>query len=338
MSTYDESSRTAGTTGTAGMAGGTGMAGTSGTTGDGGGDAGLKERATDAVGEVDQAAKHVAGVAGDEAGNVVHEAKDAARGFFAETKTRLTEQASHQQRRAAQALRATGDEFSRMADGSQDSGMAGALVSRLGEHASSVGAWLDAREPADIMREVRGFARRHTGAFIVGALAVGLVAGRLVRATVAASNGSGSGSGSTGRTSPAALAAQSSRGADAGQAGASYAAGVGTAGATSGAMSGSTMGGGSAGATGGGYAGSVAGGGAVGDDAFDPVVNRGGMPTGSGQETPIADALANEPMATADDDTYAAGAPGSTTAADAAGDVDWPDASGEQPQTGGVGR
>jgi len=321
MSTYDESSRTAGTTGTAGMAGGTGMAGTSGTSGDGGGDAGLKERATDAVGEVDQAAKHVAGVAGDEAGNVVHEAKDAARGFFAETKAQLTEQASHQQRRAAQALRATGDEFSRMADGSQDSGMAGALVSRLGEHASSVGAWLDAREPADIMREVRGFARRHTGAFIVGALAVGLVAGRLVRATVAASNGSGSGSGSMGRTSPASLAAQSSGGADAGQAGASYAAGVGTAGATSG-----------------GYAGSVEGGGSVGDDAFDPVVNRGGMPTGAGQETPIADALANEPMATAPDDAYAAGAPGSSPATDTADDVDWPDASGDRPQTGGVGR
>ena len=324
MSTYDESSRTAGTTdvtGTAGATGMTGTAGASGTTGAGGGDAGLKERATDAVGEVDQAAKHVAGVAGDEAGNVVHEAKDAARGFFAETKTQLTEQASHQQRRVAQALRATGDEFSRMANGSQDSGMAGALVSRLGEHASSVGAWLDAREPADIMREVRGFARRHTGAFIVGALAVGLVAGRLVRATVAASNGSGSGSGSMGRTSPASLAAQSSGGADAGQAGASYAAGVGTAGATSG-----------------GYAGSVEGGGSVGDDAFDPVVNRGGMPTGAGQETPIADALANEPMATAPDDAYAAGAPGSSPATDTADDVDWPDASGDRPQTGGVGR
>lgn len=337
MSTYDESSRTAGTTGMTGTTGTTGMtgtAGTSGTTGAGGGDAGLKERATDAVGEVDQAAKHVAGVAGDEAGNVVHEAKDAARGFFAETKTQLTEQASHQQRRAAQALRATGDQFSRMADGSQDSGMAGALVSRLGEHASSVGAWLDAREPADIMREVRGFARRHTGAFIVGALAVGLVAGRLVRATVAASNGSGSGSGSMGRTSPAALAAQSSGGADAGQAGASYAAGVGTAGATSGGA----MSGGVTGATGGGYAGSVEGGGSVGDDAFDPVVNRGGMPTGAGQETPIADALANEPMATAPDDAYAAGAPGSSPATDTADDVDWPDASGDRPQTGGVGR
>ena len=43
----------------------------------------LKERAAGAVAEVDAAATHVAGVAGDEAGNVVHEAKDAARGFFA---------------------------------------------------------------------------------------------------------------------------------------------------------------------------------------------------------------------------------------------------------------
>ena len=32
------------------------------------------------------------------------------------------------------------------------------------------------REPADLVREVRGFARRHTGVFLIAALGVGIVA------------------------------------------------------------------------------------------------------------------------------------------------------------------
>ncbi|MCP2638032.1 hypothetical protein K0817_015875 [Microbacterium sp. HD4P20] len=152
---------------------------------------GARERTVEAVAEADAAAMHVADVAGDEAGKVARDAKDAARGFFEETRTQLSEQASSQQQRAAEALRATGDEFSEMAQSSGASGMATGVVRGLGDHTKRAASWLEQREPGDLVREVRGFARRHTGVFLVAALGVGLVAGRLTRALV--SNGDGSG-------------------------------------------------------------------------------------------------------------------------------------------------
>jgi hypothetical protein len=41
--------------------------------------------------------------------------------------------------------------------------------------------WLKNREPADLLGEVRSFARRKPGTFLLGALAAGVVAGRLAR-------------------------------------------------------------------------------------------------------------------------------------------------------------
>ena len=157
---------------------------------------GPRERAVETVAEVDAAATHVAEVAGDEAGRVAHDAKEAARGFFDETRTQLSEQATTQQHRAAEALRTTGDELSEMAQSSSGGGLATGLVRNLGDQSKQAASWLDQREPGDLVREVRGFARRHTGIFLVAALGVGLVAGRLTRALLPEGNGSGGASGS----------------------------------------------------------------------------------------------------------------------------------------------
>lgn len=144
----------------------------------------LKERAVDTVAEVDAGAMYVAGVAGDEIGHVAQDVKSAARGFFDETKMQLADQASTQQRRAAQALRGTGDELTGLASGTTtgSGGMATSAVRSLGQQTRRAADWLEQREPADVVREVRGFARRHTGAFVMIALGVGIVAGRLTKA------------------------------------------------------------------------------------------------------------------------------------------------------------
>ena len=152
---------------------------------------GMKERAVEAVAEVDAGAMHVAGVAGEEAKSVAHEAKSAARGFLDETKTQLTDQAATQQRRAADALRSAGDELSQMASSAGGRGMATGLVRGLGQRSSDAATWLQDRQPADLVREVRGFARRHTGVFLIVALGVGIVAGRLTRALASGASGSG---------------------------------------------------------------------------------------------------------------------------------------------------
>jgi len=146
----------------------------------------MKERAVEAAAEVDAGAKYVAGVAGDEAKDVAHDAKNAARGFLHETRTQLTDQASTQQRRAADALRSTSDEFTGLADGTAtgSGGMATNAVRAVGEQSRRVADWLEEREPADVVHEVRSFARRHTGAFLAVAVGVGILAGRLTRALV----------------------------------------------------------------------------------------------------------------------------------------------------------
>lgn len=142
---------------------------------------GLKEKATDAAAEVGAGAKNVAGVAKDEASHVAHEAKSAARGLLADARTQLSDQASSQKQRAADGLRTAGSQFSSMAD-SADSGAASSLVRSLSQRADSAANWLSDREPADIVQEVRSFARRNTGLFLAIAAGVGVVAGRVARA------------------------------------------------------------------------------------------------------------------------------------------------------------
>lgn len=164
----------------------------------------MKERAVDAVAEVDAGAMYVAGVAGEEAGSVAHDAKRAARGFLDETRTQLADQASTQQRRAAGALRTTADELEGLASGTStgSGGMATSAVRTIGRQTQRAADWLEQREPADVVREVRGFARRHTGAFIAIAVGVGIVAGRITKALVSEAHSGGTGGGS-GRYQPA---------------------------------------------------------------------------------------------------------------------------------------
>jgi len=61
------------------------------------------------------------------------------------------------------------------------SGLAADLVSQTAHHLRSLRTQLDGREPSDVLDDVRRFARRRPGTFLLGALAAGLVAGRLAR-------------------------------------------------------------------------------------------------------------------------------------------------------------
>lgn len=167
--------------------------------GQGTGSGDMKERATEAVAEVDAGAMHVAGVAGEEVKGVAHDAKRAARGFLDETRYQLSDQASTQQRRAAGMLRSTSDELEGLASGNATGGggAATSAVRAVGEQTRRVADWLEQREPADVVYEVRSFARRHTGAFLAIAVGVGVVAGRLTRALVSESRNGDQGTSGT---------------------------------------------------------------------------------------------------------------------------------------------
>jgi ElaB/YqjD/DUF883 family membrane-anchored ribosome-binding protein len=126
------------------------------------------------------AGSHVAGVAADEAANVKHEVGSQAKNLVGEVRSQLKGQVSTQQERAAGGIRTVSDQLRSMAD-STDSGMASNLVSQAASRAGDVAGWLENREPADLLDEVKRFARRRPGLFIAIAAGTGIVVGRLAK-------------------------------------------------------------------------------------------------------------------------------------------------------------
>jgi hypothetical protein len=127
------------------------------------------------------AAGNVTGTAADQARNVADETRRQARDLLEEARSQVREQASGQQRKAAQNLHTLAGQLNEMAAKSGDSGMAAQLAEEAADRVHGVASWLDGREPADLLDEVRGFARRRPGTFLLGAALAGVLAGRMTR-------------------------------------------------------------------------------------------------------------------------------------------------------------
>jgi len=147
------------------------------------------------AGSASDAGRHVAGVAGEQAGQVASEASQQVRELVHQTRGELTEQAATQQKRVAGGLRSLGEELHSMAQSSEQQGPATDLVKQAAERTSTVASWLEDREPGNVVEEVTRFARQRPGAFLAIAAGAGLLVGRLGRGLKAA-NGDSSGSGS----------------------------------------------------------------------------------------------------------------------------------------------
>lgn len=126
----------------------------------------------------------VAGTARDEGQKVVSEAVGQARNLVGEARGQLSEQAGSQQQKAASSVRSLSDELQTMASSSDQSGMASELVKQAASQVEQVAGWLENRDPQGLLEDVRNFARRRPGAFLLGAATAGLAAGRLTRAGV----------------------------------------------------------------------------------------------------------------------------------------------------------
>jgi hypothetical protein len=150
-----------------------------------------KEQAQQTASTAADEGKHVAGVAQDQASRVASEARSQARDLLQQTGTQVEEQSKVQRDRLVDTLRSFGEDLEKMAS-SSDNGLAGELARSVADRARSLSSHLDGREPRDLLDDVRGFARRKPGTFLLGALAAGVVAGRLTRgARDAKSNDSG---------------------------------------------------------------------------------------------------------------------------------------------------
>ena len=129
-----------------------------------------------------QAGQHVAGVAKEQAANVGAEAGRQAKDLLSQASSEVSQQASQQQQRLAQGLRTLGDELHKMTQpGEQASGPAADLARQGAQRTREFASWLEQREPADLLEEVKSFARRRPGMFLLLAAGAGLVAGRMTR-------------------------------------------------------------------------------------------------------------------------------------------------------------
>ncbi|WP_210481156.1 hypothetical protein [Naasia sp. SYSU D00948] len=157
-----------------------------------------KEQAGQVASGAADAGKHVAGVAKDEARNVAAEAKTQARQVASETKyqardllnqatSQVKQQASTQQQKAATGIRTLGEQLNGLASGNvPESGPVLDLVNQASSRLQGVADWIEAREPGDLLQEVKYFAARRPGTFIAIAAVAGVVAGRLTRSVVGA--------------------------------------------------------------------------------------------------------------------------------------------------------
>jgi hypothetical protein len=154
--------------------------------GDSAADASVKDKAADSAEAGKQAVTEVAQTAAGHAKEIVGEAQSQARNLVGEARDQLRSHAADQHRNAVSNLRSLGDELRSMAGSGEQNGVATDLVSQAADRTHGVAAWLCDRQPEDLLDELRRFARRRPGAFLVGALAAGVVAGRLTRGAVAA--------------------------------------------------------------------------------------------------------------------------------------------------------
>lgn len=140
------------------------------------------DEARGVAGDAKAAGQQTAATAKDQATQVAGEAKMQARQVFDQAKQELGSQVQGQHQRAAGGLNAVADELTSMlkGEGSQD-GVVSDLAQQASDRVRSLAQWLESREPADVLDEVRSFARRRPGAFLAGAAVVGFVGGRMTR-------------------------------------------------------------------------------------------------------------------------------------------------------------
>ena len=141
--------------------------------------ANVKDTAADAAAAVKE-------VATNEASNMADEAKYQARSLVDQTRSELLGQANNQQSALAQKFHRWASELGSMASNADAAGPMTDFAQEASRRVGETSHWLENHEPADLLDEVKRFARRRPVAFLAIAAAAGVVAGRVTRGAVAA--------------------------------------------------------------------------------------------------------------------------------------------------------
>jgi hypothetical protein len=145
-----------------------------------------KEQAQNVKDTTAQATQQVADTAKQQAAQVAGDAKQQAQNLASQAKNEVSSQVTSQRDRAADTLRSLGEEFRGMADSSSQSGLGATLARQGADLAQQAADFLSEREPSQLVDEVRSFARKRPGGFLVGAALAGAVVGRLSRGAMSA--------------------------------------------------------------------------------------------------------------------------------------------------------
>ena len=141
-----------------------------------------------------QAGSQVAATATDQAKEVAAETQRQAKDLLDQGRTQVRDQAITQQQKAGQSLTSLAQELRGLADGTSAGapGPARDLLQQASGLVDNFARKLQTRDPGELLDEVRSFARRKPGLFLLGAAAAGVLAGRLTSGVKAAHSDSGS--------------------------------------------------------------------------------------------------------------------------------------------------
>lgn len=93
------------------------------------------------------------------------------------------DEADSQTRRLAQGLRGFSDDLTTMSSNGPSDSPARGLVEQAAEGGRQAADWLDQRGLDGLLAELRSFARRRPGTFLLGAAVAGFAVGRLAKAS-----------------------------------------------------------------------------------------------------------------------------------------------------------
>jgi vacuolar-type H+-ATPase subunit H len=152
-----------------------------------------KDQAAQVGQSAKESGKQVASTAKDEASNVTAEARRQAKDLGNEVSSQAQQQAAAQKDKAASGLHALGEELRSMAQQGGQTGPVTDLAHQAADKVTDLATWLEHRDPGSLLDEVRSYARRKPGTFLLGAATAGIVAGRLTRGAIQANQDTASG-------------------------------------------------------------------------------------------------------------------------------------------------
>jgi hypothetical protein len=140
-----------------------------------------KDAASKVAEEASTQASDLKDSAKDHAGAVVDEAREQARNVLSDARRELEQQADQQARRAGDGLRAASSQLRAMADGGQP-GAVTDVTRQVAGTLDRVSTRISEGGFRAVSDDLRGFARRQPGVFLLGAGVAGFLVARAVRA------------------------------------------------------------------------------------------------------------------------------------------------------------